>query len=521
MRAPSLLPLAPAAALAALSLLPAVRAEAALPAAFLGAAAALGVWHGLLVRRRPGVTAGVLIRRQHYVQACAQATILLYWGWHWREVYDSAHLILAQLLFACAFDMLLSWSRRGAYTIGFAPVPVVFSINLFLWFKPDWFHLQFVLIAAGFAAKEFIRWSKDGRRVHVFNPSSFPLGLFSIGLLLTGTTDLTWGQEIATTLNHAPQIYLVIFLASLPGQILFGVATMTLSAVVTTYVFGALYAAGAGTYYFIDSYVPIAVFLGMHLLFTDPSTAPRSELGRVVFGVAYAASVIALYGVLGALGHPQFYDKLLAVPALNLLIQAIDRACRTPLARRIDPAGLWRGLAGARRNAAWVGVWTAVFVLLSAARGVGDEHPGNHVAFWRQACADDLPNGCRHFGVLVSAYCNNGSGWACNEYGVLLQPERRPEPAARAFRRACDLGFPDGCANLDAGGAGRPVRAPPALADYAIVLRDGRRPLPVLPPLQIYRRACEQGFADGCRRACGLGDRRACAGEGVQEGGRL
>lgn len=500
-----LLPLAFSAPLAALSLLPAAGDAAALRATLLAAAAALGVWHGLLAWRRPRVTAGVVLRRQHYVQACAQGAILLYWGWHWREVYAAGHLLLAQLLFAYAFDALLSWSRRGSFTLGFAPVPVIFSINLFLWFRPDWFYFQFILIAVGFAAKDLVRWSKDGRRVHVFNPSSFPLGLFSLGLLLTGTTSLTWGQEIATTLNHAPHIYLVIFFVSLPVQILFGVATMTMAAVVTTYVFGLLYFAVAGTWWFIDAYIPIAVFLGMHLLFTDPSTAPRTELGRIVFGVAYGLSVIALYGALGALGQPRFYDKLLAVPVLNLLIQILDRLSRTAL-RRLDPARLWRRLAGTRRNAAYAGVWTAVFLALSAAQGVGDTHRGQHVTFWRQACAEDLPNGCRHFGVLVSAFCNNGSGWACNEYGLLLQPELRPRLAADAFRRACDLGFAAGCANLDRGPGGTAVRTPPTLADYEIVVRDGRRPLPALPPREVYRRACAQGFADGCRRA---GDARA------------
>ena len=505
-----LLPLAFTAALAALSLLPVVRGNAALSATVLSAAAVLGAWHALLAWRQPGVTAGVVLRRQHYLQACAQGTILLYWGWYWREVYDAAHLLLAQLLFAYAFDMLLSWSRRGSYTVGFAPVPVIFSINLFLWFRPDWFYFQFLLIAVGFAVKELVRWNKDGRYVHIFNPSSFPLGLFSLGLILTGTTSLTWSQEIATTLNRAPEIYLVIFLVSLPVQILFGVATMTTAAVVTTYLFGVLYFASAGTYYFIDAYIPIAVFLGMHLLFTDPSTAPRTELGRILFGVAYGLSVIALYGALGALEHPRFYDKLLAVPVLNLLIQVIDRLSRTAL-RRLDPAALWRGLAGTRRNAAWVGAWTVVFIALSAAQGVGDSHRGQHVMFWRQACAENLPNGCPHFGVLVSAFCNNGSGWACNEYGLLLQPELRPELAADAFRRACDLGSEAGCSNLDQDRTAQAAREPPTLADYEVVVREGRRPLPPgLPPLEIYRRACAQGFADGCRRACDLGDGQAC-----------
>ncbi|MSP61922.1 MAG: hypothetical protein EXR72_16635 [Myxococcales bacterium] len=128
--------------------------------------------------------------------------------------------------------MLLTWSRRDAYTLGFGPFPIIFSINLFLWFKPDWFYLQFLMVAVGFLAKEFIRWDKGGSRSHVFNPSSFPLGLVSILLILAGSTNLTWGPEIATTLFYPPHIYLFIFLIGLPGQFFFGVTTMTLSAVV-------------------------------------------------------------------------------------------------------------------------------------------------------------------------------------------------------------------------------------------------------------------------------------------------
>ncbi len=509
-----LLPVACTAALAAMSLLPVVIDNVRLRWAFLGAAIVLGAWNGLLLantRRRPRVLrVDVVLRPQHYVQACAQGALLLYWGWYWRGVYDAVHLLAAQLLFAYAFDFLLSWTRRDTYTLGFGPVPVIFSINLFLWFKADWFHLQFLLIALGFAVKELCRWDKDGRRVHIFNPSSFPLALFAFGLIVTGTTDLTWGQEIATTLNDAPQIYLVIFLVSLPGQLLFGVATMTMSAVVTTYVFGLAYFTLAGTYYFVDAYIPVAVFLGMHLLFTDPSTSPRTELGRLIYGMIYALGVIALYGALGAVGAPSFYDKLLAVPVMNLLIQAIDRIVRSTAHTRLDP-GLGRRLRGRPRNLAYVGVWTIVFVGMSAAQGVGDNHRGQWVTFWQRACAEDGPNGCRQFGVMVSTYCDSGSGWACNEYGVLLQPQLRPELAADAFRRACDLGFSAGCANVDRDRANSPVRMAPTLGDYEIVLRHAKGPRSVSTPLQIYQRACAQGFPDGCRQACDLGDRSACS----------
>jgi hypothetical protein len=59
----------------------------------------------------------------------------VYGGWYWRQAYDWAPFIGAQLLFAYAFDMLLTWSRRDRYLLGFGPFPIISSINLFLWFK--------------------------------------------------------------------------------------------------------------------------------------------------------------------------------------------------------------------------------------------------------------------------------------------------------------------------------------------------------------------------------------------------
>ena len=119
-----------------------------------------------------------ILRKQHYVQACAQVAVLLYWAWYWPQLSESTHLVAAQLVFAYAFDMLFSWSHKDTYTAGFGPLPVVLSINLFLLFKEDWFYLQFIMVALGFAAKDLISWTREGRRVHVFNPSSFPLAIF-------------------------------------------------------------------------------------------------------------------------------------------------------------------------------------------------------------------------------------------------------------------------------------------------------------------------------------------------------
>ena len=72
--------------------------------------------------------------------------------------------------------------------------PIIFSTNLFLWFTDDWFYLQFLMVAAGFLGKAFVQWRREGRRTHIFNPSAFSLGLFSLVLIVTGTSDLTWGR---------------------------------------------------------------------------------------------------------------------------------------------------------------------------------------------------------------------------------------------------------------------------------------------------------------------------------------
>jgi len=452
-----------------------VRSNASLVWTFAGAVAALLAWNAALlasaVRSGRTLSVAIVLRKQHYLQACIQGSLLVYWGWYWRQVYDSVHLIAAQLLFAYAFDMLLSWSRRDVYALGFGPFPVVFSMNLFLWFRPDWFYFQFLMVAFGFAAKELLRWDKDGRSVHIFNPSSFPLAVFSLALIVTGTTDLTWGQDIATTLFYPPHMYLALFLFALPGQFLFGVTTMTMSAVVTTYLFGLLYYAATGIYFFYDSYIPIAVFLGMHLLFTDPATSPRTDLGRMIFGVLYGASTIALYALLGNLGVPTFYDKLLQIPILNLSIELIDRLARSNTLQRIDPTAILRPLAPRQRHLAYMAAWAVVFAVMSAVQGVGDSHPGQWLPFWQQACAEGRPYACPYLESIVSSDCDRGSMWACEELAILQDDTNRYQP--RTLTRA-------------------------SADDYPIVLRGSKGPIRNVSRAGLEALACHEGWPGTC-----------------------
>ena len=506
------LPLAFALGLAGLAFLSPVRESPRAFAAFLGAAALLCVWNAALLMRarREGraLTLAALARKQHYVQACAQGAVLLYWGWYWPPVYAFAPFILGQLLFAYAFDMLLGWSRRDNYSLGFGPFPVIFSISLFLWFKPDWFYLQFAMVALGLAAKEFIRWERDGRRVHIFNPSSFPLAVFSLALLATGASGITWGANIASTQFYPPHMYLMLFLIGLPGQFFFGVTSMTMSAVLATYVFGRLYFAATGIYFFYDSYIPIAVFLGMHLLFNDPSTSPRTEFGRILYGALYGLSTVALYQLLGSAGMPTFYDKLLPVPFLNLSVKGLDRVARSHWLR----GALGRTLEPRARNLAYMSVWAAVFGVMSATQAVGDNHPGQWLPFWRKACQEGRAYACPYLADLETSFCDRGSGWACNEAGLLYialsrtgEDLRRLDPAGAAepLSRGCELGFDAACRNLSTlnSGTGNFAGAAPALADYPIILRGSKGEIREREAPELYALACKEGWTGTCARS--------------------
>ena len=212
----------------------------------------------------------------------------------------------------------------------------------------------------------------------------------------------------------------------------------------------------------------------------------------------YALSVVVLYDVLGRLGAPTFYDKLLAVPIMNLMIKIIDRAVTSGPVARLVPANAAASLGVRRRNLAYVGVWAVVFTLMSAAQAVGDHHPGHWIPFWQKACADDRVGACRNLAVLLAGHCRDGSGWACNEYAILVQPDRRPDNARRLFQQACDLGFQTGCTNLSVQTGALARRASPTLADYPIILREGKGPLPALGATQLRERACSQGYIDDC-----------------------
>ncbi len=225
--------LLPVMMMVAVSLLPEIRDRSRVSHSCWAVAAAVTVVAALLQfrlrRARRAVLCEVAMRKAHYVQAAMHSCIYLYWGVYWREVYRYGPLILVQLAFAYALDMLLCWWRRDKWVCGFGPFPIVLSINLFLWFTDGWFWAQFAVIAVAVLGKEFVTWERVGRRTHIFNPSAFALFVVSALLILTQSTALIRAGEIAFTFAYPPGMYVAILLVGLVVQALFSVTLVTLS----------------------------------------------------------------------------------------------------------------------------------------------------------------------------------------------------------------------------------------------------------------------------------------------------
>jgi len=235
------------------------------------------------------------------------------------------------------------------------------------------------------------------------------------------------------------------------------------------------------------------------LLITDPSTSPRTPLGKTFFGILYGLGVVALYFLLGAIGVPTFYDKLLCVPLLNLSVIAIDKLVRSISSESV--LAMWRSSwFGGRANIAHMTVWVLAFGLMTMIGKTDGKHTGDSLPFWQQACAQGLPNSCQRLVQLETSYCGDNAAWACNELGVhFAQGQITPANAELSisyFGRACELKFQAGCVNML--GSDNLVRESPHELDLRLLLREGGLNLMQLPVEDLYARACSHDWEFAC-----------------------
>jgi hypothetical protein len=140
---------------------------------------------------------------------------------------------------------------------------------------------------------------------------------------------------------------------------------------------------------------------------------------------------------------------------------------------------------------------------------VGDRHPGQWLPFWRKACEDGRPYACPYLADLQVSACDRGSGWSCNEAGLLDialsrsgEDSRRLDPAGAAepLDRGCELGFDAACRNLRTlTSGGSLISAPPTLNDYPIILRGSKGEIHERTPAAWYALACREGWPDTCK----------------------
>jgi TPR repeat protein len=511
------------------TLLPRVRNNPRMEWAFIGAAAFLIIFY-TVVRIRVGSSGRVLHydfvpQKAHWVQMIMQGMIYLYWGLYWDHVFPFLPFIAAQILFVYTLDMLITYSRRDNWVLGFGPMPIILSTNLFIWFRDDWFAFQFVLISIGVLGKQFLRWHREGKFVHIFNPSAFSAFVISVCLLATHTSRLTWGEDIATTVSRPPYIYLEIFLLGLVVQSLFSVTLVTLSAAVAMLVLNLGYTHTTGVYHYIDSSIPVSVFLGLHLLITDPATSPRKTIGKILFGLMYGSAIFGLYSALRWYGQPDFYDKLLCVPLLNLMVPGLDRLSNSLATSRLAEKfrllkSEW-ALNPARYNFAHMALWVTLFagMISTGFLAKGSAHPGGSLNFWAQACQDGKWNGCKTYVQALTVTCQFNRGQACVTGGEILSQAdlvpRDPALASDLYSRACSLGVPEGCDYLRMlvrrGGAAALEKACDHYgADYTgescytlgQLLSDGTMGVELNPEhaFKAFTQSCDNDFAHGCYR---------------------
>jgi hypothetical protein len=275
-----------------------------------------------------------------------------------------------------------------------------------------------------------------------------------------------------------------------------------------------------GVYYFVDTSIPIAVFLGLHLLVTDPSTSPRTNIGRVIFGSLYGLSVAVLYALLELGGAPQFYDKLLCVPLLNLSVQIIDRVAGAGVLGRISA---WSDARGAKKlNLLSMATWSALFFFMLGTGFIQGDHPGGSVEFWEQACEKRQRKACERLVRALDFQSAQGSSNASSRLAFHFLEgkitKKDPIAAAMLFARACDQGDLNVCSNLanlyinhGLGNPGDVERAIGYLEAFGpdangrnlyfvgLAYATGRgRPVDKNKALALFQQSCDAGWLDAC-----------------------
>jgi hypothetical protein len=284
----------------------------------LGALAFLVLaWLALLWRLRArGIRLEIVesVKPTHLLPAALQLTLFLYWALYYTEVGELLGDLVIQVAFATALDALfMAWRHEGKVKIGAGVLPMVGSMNLFVWFLGDDRWIGLLTLAIAIASKHLIQ--RGGK--HIFNPSA-------LGIAVTGLACMLWPEtfgffDLSHGFNAGPNMLELILLLALVAQLRVPIVLVSLGAFLV--LLG-----------LVDTQLlsrPTAlwgpVFLAVALLITDPATLPKTPVGKLVFGGVYGALMALMATGLTAMGENDFFTKVFPLPIVNYLVPTFDR----------------------------------------------------------------------------------------------------------------------------------------------------------------------------------------------------
>lgn len=307
-----------------------------------------------------GVPVRLRFRFTHFVQTAVQFLLFAYWAIYAPITRGYLSQLGALVLFAFGADFVVSTLRYKSWYASFAPIPVVFSANLFVWFLGRDAPFSYAVVALAIASKHLIH--RGGR--HIFNPSAFGVCAIAVPCLLYPNR---FGEiDLAHALNAPPNMQELVLFVGLVAMARIPLALISLSAFITSRILSNI----SSESFYVPSVMWAPIFLGITLLVTDPATTPKKPLGQVIFGVTYMLLFSVIATALRARGLEEHWAKMLPIPAVNLLVPVFDRIAdsvpKTKVGALLEP----------RYNRFHVAAWVAAVLLSSSAATKGMFYDG-------------------------------------------------------------------------------------------------------------------------------------------------
>jgi hypothetical protein len=277
-----------------------------------------------------GIPVKFSLHASHLLPTCIQLLIFSYWALYWQAARSHFISIVGMIAFGLALDILISSCRQNCIFISLRALPIVFSINLFIWYSGKNAWISYFLIAIALSSK--LIFQRNGR--HIFNPSAFAISI--AGILWICFPRTFEYIDISGPLSFPPNMIELIFLASLYPLSRFGGVIVAIAATLGMFVFhlghfvpvfhpSGGFVSAMGT---TPNPAPMAFwapwFLTITLLATDPITIPRTFFGRFFYGIAIGTSMDIFSVGMHHWLSSDYFSKVFPVVLANFLSPRFD-----------------------------------------------------------------------------------------------------------------------------------------------------------------------------------------------------